>query len=186
MSDLKKLQIGHSEEWRIRRQKEDDVQKPFSCGDDDLDDFFRNDALDYMGEKLSISYVLEDDNGLLAYFSIANDRVSVEDFTNSTTYNRFRRRFSNTKRLRGYPAVKLCRLGVSNLLKRNGLGSRIIQFLKASFHNHQRSACRFLIVDAYRQSLDFYLKNGFIPFNKEDDIQRQTVPLYFDLADLDI
>jgi len=173
-------------EWRIRRQREEDALKPFSCCDDDLDDFFRNDAVYYMGEKLSISYVLEDGNDLLAYFSIANDRVSVDDFTSSTTYNRFRRRFANTKRLRGYPAVKLCRLGVSNLLKRTGLGSKIIQFLKASFYNHQRSACRFLIVDAYRQSLDFYLKNGFIPFNKVDDIQRQTVPMYFDLADLDI
>lgn len=41
-------------EWRIRRQREGDAQKPFSCGDSDLDEFFRNDAMDYMGEKLSM------------------------------------------------------------------------------------------------------------------------------------
>ena len=173
-------------ELRIRRQREDDTLKSFSCGDPDLDDFFRNDAMNYMGEKLSTSYVLEDDNGLLAYFSIANDRISVDNFMNSTSYNRFRRRFVNTKRLKGYPAVKLCRLGVSNLMKGNRLGSKIIQFLKATFYKQQRSACRFLIVDAYRQSLDFYIKNGFIPFNKTDYSLRQTIPMYFDLSDLDI
>lgn len=44
----------------------------------------------------------------------------------------------------------------------------------------------FLTVDAYRKSVDFYLKNGFVPFNEVGAFQRQTIPMYFDLADLDI
>ena len=172
--------------WRIRRQREEDTHKTFSCGDSDLDEFFRKDAMNYMGEKLSTSYILEDTDGLVAYFSIANDRVSIDDFTDHTAYNRFRKRFINAKRLKGYPAVKLCRLGVSNLSKGAGIGTDIINFLKATFYKNQRSACRFLIVDAYRQSADFYLKNGFVPFSNVDDYQRQTIAMYFDLRDLDI
>ena len=171
---------------RIRPQREEDTRKPFCCGDADLDEFFRKDALGYMKERLSTSYILEDGDGVLAYFSIANDRISIDSFNNNTAYNRFRRRFVNTKRLKGYPAVKLCRLGVNNLAKGAGLGTGIIQFLKATFYKHQRSACRFLIVDAYRQSIDFYLRNGFIPCKDVDNIQGQTVSMYFDLADLDI
>lgn len=173
-------------ERRIRRQKDEDARKPFSCGDNDLDEFFRKDSLNYMGEKLSTSYVLEDENGLLAYFSIANDKVSVDNFNDSTSYNRFRRRFDNSKRLKGYPAVKLCRLGVSDLMKGSGIGTDIVGFLKAAFYKNQRSACRFLIVDAYSKSQDFYLKNGFTPFNDVENIDRHTIPMYFDLADLDI
>lgn len=173
-------------DWKIRRQREEDTHKPFSCGDSDLDEFFRKDALNYTVEKLSTSYILEDANGLLAYFSIANDRISIDDFTDNTAYNKFRRRFVNTKRLKGYPAVKLCRLGVSVQNKGTGVGTDIINFLKGTFYKSQRSACRFLIVDAYRQSADFYIKNGFTPFNEVDTHQRQTIPMYFDLADIEI
>jgi predicted GNAT family N-acyltransferase len=169
----------------IRRQLEEDNLKPFTCGDMDLDEFFKQDAIHYMEQKIATSYVIEDDTGLLAYFSIANDRISIDDFNQKTGYNRFRRRFANVKRLRGYPAIKLCRLAVNNAMKGRGIGTSILNFLKATYHKHQRSACRFLVVDAYGAAADFYIKNGFIPVNEDQDSARQTIPMYFDLADLD-
>ena len=53
-------------------------------------------------------------------------------------------------------------------------------------YKKQRSACRFLLVDAYRESVDFYLKNGFTPIDDMPDLQKHTIPMYFDLADMDI
>ena len=172
--------------YLIRRQRYNDVSRPFTCGDEDLDDFFKNDSFYYSNQKLASSYVMEEGNDLLAYFSIANDRISIEDFDRSSTFNKFRRRFVNSKRIRGYPAVKICRLAVNDYLRMNGIGTEIINFLKATFHRKQRSACRFLIVDAYRSSVDFYRKNGFIPINDIINSRKCTVPMYFDLADLDI
>lgn len=171
--------------YRIRRQRYEDVTRPFTCGDSDLDDFFRNDSIHYSRQKLATSYVMEDDAEVLAYFAIANDRISVEDFQRSSSFNKFRKRFVNSKRMRGYPAVKLCRLAVKEQSKHKGLGTEIIDLLKGTFYKMQRSACRFLIVDAYQKSVDFYLKNGFRPVNDVVDSTRYTIPMYFDLADMD-
>lgn len=170
----------------IRNQRYDDVSRVFTCGDADLDDFFKNDSLHYTGHKLASTYIVEDSDDLLAYFSIANDRISVDCFDRSSAFSKFRKRFVNTKRIRGYPAVKICRLAVNDFLRKNGIGTEIINFLKATFHKRQRSACRFLTVDAYRSSVDFYRKNGFIPINDIIDSRKCTVSMYFDLADLDI
>ena len=69
--------------------------------DDDLDEFIRNDAFDYLNERLAISYVVGIRNEIVAYFSIANDRLSYDDFENSTSFNRFRKRhFVNSKRIK--------------------------------------------------------------------------------------
>ena len=142
--------------YRIRRQCEGDIERNFTCGDSDLDDFFKNDSLHYSVQKLATSYVVEGEDALLAYFSIANDSISIEDFYKSSSFNRFRKRFANAKRLKG------------------------------TFYKKQRSACRFLLVDAYRESVDFYLKNGFTPIDDMPDLQKHTIPMYFDLADMDI
>lgn len=173
-------------EYIIRRQRYDDVGRSFTCGDVDLDDFFKNDSLHYTSQKLASTYVLEDTDGLLAYFSLANDRISVDYFDHSSAFNKFRKRFVNSKRIRGYPAVKICRLAVNDFLRKNGIGTEILNLLKATFHKRQRSACRFLTVDAYRSSVEFYRKNGFIPINDIIDSRKYTVPMYYDLADLDI
>lgn len=84
----------------------------FDCGDTDLNDFIINEAHLYRNELIAVSYVLENKTtkDVTAYFSLANDRVSVTDFESNSAFNRFRRkRFVHEKRLRTYPAVKICR-----------------------------------------------------------------------------
>lgn len=76
----------------IRKQRYDDVIRAFTCGDADLDDFFKNDSLHYTGQKLASTYVVEDSDDLLAYFSIANDRISVDCFDRSSAFSKFRKR----------------------------------------------------------------------------------------------
>lgn len=51
----------------------------FDCGDEDLNDFILNEARLYCKELLAVSYVLEREDVHLvhAYFSMANDRISL-------------------------------------------------------------------------------------------------------------
>jgi hypothetical protein len=50
---------------------------------------------------------------VIAYFSLANDKITITDFPDKNAFNRFRRkRFVNQKRLKSYPAVKICRFAV--------------------------------------------------------------------------
>ena len=53
----------------------------FDCGDSDLNDFFRHDALLYKQELLAVTYCFEDVNGkVLGFFSLSNDSLIDKDF----------------------------------------------------------------------------------------------------------
>lgn len=102
---------NYNPNYTVRRLEEGETVKSFDCGDADLNDFILNAAPLYRNELLAISYVMEDENGkTLAYFSLANDKVAISDFESKTEFNRFRKhRFANEKRLKSYPAIKICR-----------------------------------------------------------------------------
>ena len=124
----------------------------------------------------------QDSSVISAYFSLANDKVSLNDFESKTEFNRFRKhRFVNEKRLKSYPAVKICRLGVDLSMKGQSVGTFLLNFIKSYFVIDNKTGCRFLTVDAYAEAVPFYLKNGFIPLN-EEDADADTRLLYFDLA----
>ena len=170
---------------RFRSLKEGERVTEFNCGHtyDDLNDFIINDAHLYKAELLAITYIVEGESKVFAYCSIANDRIGIEDFPSNTLYNRFRKkRFVNSKRIKHYPAIKICRLGVDIDYQTMGLGSKIIDMIKWYFLNDSRSGCRYLTVDAHKDAVEFYQKNGFVTLtdeylSKDDD----TVLMYYDL-----
>lgn len=111
--------------------KPTDCVKTFQCGDEDLDNFITKESADYTKSLLSVTYIVtnKSKNKVVAHFSLAADKLSVNDFASNSEFNRFRkRRFVHEKRLRSYPAVKLCRLGVDISMKGTGLGSIIHGF----------------------------------------------------------
>ncbi|WP_455672145.1 GNAT family N-acetyltransferase [Phocaeicola sp.] len=171
--------------YNVRRLGKKEIIKSFNCGDADLNDFILRESSLYRQALLAVSYVVEskqDSSGVAAYFSLANDKVSLNDFESKTEFNRFRKhRFINEKRLKSYPAVKLCRLGVQAEAKGLHMGSFLIDFIKSYFVVDNKTGCRFLTVDAYADAIPFYLKNGFVPLNTED-ADDETRLLYFDLA----
>lgn len=172
----------------ISKLDEDETVKSFDCGDDDLNDFIVNECALYRKEKLAVTYVLEPEQDtehehIVAFFSLANDRISLADFESKTKYNRFSKRFNNHKRMKSYPAVKIGRLGVSLTMKGQALGSFLLKFIKMYFLLDNKTGCRFITVDAYAAAVPFYLKNGFVPLN-DDDLDDPTRLLYFDLDDV--
>ena len=101
--------------YEMRKLDTSEKIESFDCGDTDLNDFILNESFLYREALLAVSYVLENkvNQRSVAYFSLANDRISLSDFENKTEFNRFRKhRFVNEKRLKSYPAAKICRLGV--------------------------------------------------------------------------
>lgn len=169
---------------QVRRLDEGEKIDSFSCGDADLDDFIVNEASLYRDALLAVSYVMEQSGEPIAYFSLANDRVSIQDFDTNTEFNRFRRpRFVNEKRIKSYPAVKVGRFAVSNSVRGEGIGSMLLDFIKAYFIIDNKTGCRFITVDAYRSAIPFYEKNGFLPLQEEDDKSSPTRLMFFDLAD---
>lgn len=123
-------------DYEIRKLNKTESIQVFDCGDKDLNDFILNESIHYRNALLAVSYVFErkEANQAVGYFSLANDRISIADFENKTEFNRFRKhRFINEKRLKSYPAAKICRLGVDISMKGQSIGTFLLDFIKSFF-----------------------------------------------------
>lgn len=172
-----------AQRYQIRRLGKGEAVSSFDCGDEDLNDFILNESVLYRQARLAVTYIIETKgtNNVVGFFSLANDRVSISDFENKTEFNRFRKkRFINEKRLKSYPAAKICRLGIDLSAKGQSLGTFILDFIKSYFVIDNKTGCRFITVDAYNDAVPFYLKNDFLPLSEEADTDK-TKLLFFDL-----
>lgn len=176
-------------DYIIRKLGVGETVKSFDCGDEDLNDFILRECGPYREALLAVTYVFEakDDTNhehIAAYFSLANDRMSLTDFASKTEFNRFRKhRFINEKRLKSYPAAKICRLATDQSVRGQNIGQFLVKFIKAYFLADNKTGCRFLTVDAYAAAIPFYDKMCFVPLTSEDEGD-ETRLLYFDLNDL--
>lgn len=176
--------------------------KSFDCGNDDLNDFFAKDVLNYMSELLGKSYCFtydDDESQIVAAFTISNDSIKTYTLPNA------RKKKINTdipreKQMKSYPAVLIGRLGVNkNFRKIEGeektVGDQLMDFIKSWFiDKSNKTGCRFIVVDAYNDvaPLKYYKRNGFVELfsseqqekeytNLPNDRDLTTRLLYFDL-----
>jgi|APTNR8051073442_1049403.scaffolds.fasta_scaffold45939_2 hypothetical protein len=154
---------------------------PFDCGNEDLNDFLLNESKLFNDQLITVTYILEKANQTLAFFSIMNDKISVEQFDDRIEYRMWiTGAFPSGKHLSSYPAMKIARLGVHRDYHRNEVGTNILDYLKILFITNNRTGCRFLTVDVYQEASEFYLKNGF-EFLTSSDMNNETRLMYFDL-----
>lgn len=175
--------------YEVRKLRKDETVDVFDCGDADLNDFIITEAPHYRKALLAVTYIFAHckTGKVIGYFSLANDRVSVTDFESKTEFNRFRKhRFINEKRIKSYPAVKICRLGIASEVHGQGIGSMLLNFIKLYFIGENKTGCRFLTVDAYPKAVPFYERNDFQPLRNDDEpLDMPTQLLFFDLGDID-
>lgn len=180
----------------------------FSCGDDDLDDFFNNEAVLYREKLMGKTYCLievltpEETNQsgkeyrIIVAFTVANDSLRICDLPN----NRRKKLIESThKHLKRYPGVLIGRLGVNKDYCGKGYGSEILDYVKNWFSEPEnKTGCRFVIVDALNSPrvLKFYSENKFsflfsadtqeLDYEKVNVNQKKpnTRLMYFDLLDL--
>jgi GNAT superfamily N-acetyltransferase len=171
------------ENTRFVRLTEEHEIKPFDCGDDDLNEFLLVDARFYLKELLAVTYLIESDSDTIAFFSLSNDRIALDNMDSNAQWNKLRRRFPQQKRLRSYPSVKIGRIGVSRHYSNCGYGSKIMNYIKFWFTDVNKTGCRFITVDSYQSAIGFYEKNGFDFLSKEDEGQLTRL-MYFDLMSL--
>jgi ribosomal protein S18 acetylase RimI-like enzyme len=176
---MARIDLGDLELKRL--EPTDDPRPHLVCGDADLDDFFRVDSIAGCRELLSVTYVLISGGNAIAFFSVSNDSIKKEEVPKSTQRRMFNR-IPREKRYRSMPAAKIGRLGVSHEVQSQGIGTLILDYLKASFTKGNKTGCRFLIVDAYNtpRATSFYKKNGFAFMTNRDEGD-QTRIMYFDL-----
>ncbi len=171
-------------DYSLARLDADKIIKPFDCGDVDLNDFLHNDSVNSSNELLTVTYLLESNDETIAFFSLLNDKIRQEDVEDMTAWNRFRKKiFPNAKRFLNYPAMKIGRLGVTCNAQNKKIGKEILDYLKILFVTNNRTGCRFITVDAYKKSIQFYSKNGFLFLTSKDE-SSDTRLMFFDLKSI--
>lgn len=176
--------------------------EPFDCGNDDLNEFFAEDVLEYTSALLGKSYCFtydKDQTKIVAAFTIANDSIKTFSLPNARR-KRVNLRIPRPKQMKSYPAVLIGRLGVHKDFRGireqgNTIGDQLMDFIKSWFiDTGNKTGCRFVVVDSYndKKPLKYYKRNGFTElFTSEEqekeytgiamDKQLKTRLLYFDL-----
>jgi len=162
------------------------IIKPFDCGDDDLNEFLFDKSKDYQQELLATTFVFEDDTKTYAYYSIFNDSFRIEDitFSSKNAVKQFLRHLlPHPKRhLKHYPAIKIGRLAISKQAQQLGLGRRIMDtIIDYATNQNEQCACKFILVDAYKNAVGFYEKMQFEYFS-DNDLNDETRQMYLDIT----
>ena len=168
---------------RIIRLTPDYKFGSFNCEEPDLNDFLLTDAKEYASRLLAVTYLIESNGDVAAFFSISNDRISLSE-SDKATWRRIKSAFPHRKHRSDYPAVKIGRLGVDYRYKEQGLGSSILNFVKKAFITNNRTGCCVVTVDALPSAVNFYKLNGFHLLRKSDRENAETIPMYFNLTRL--
>ena len=160
--------------------------KPFDCEDDDLNDFLFNEAIPYTKEMLATTFIIENDERTLGYYSLLSDSFRVEEtnFASKTQYKNFLRELvPHPKRhLKGFPAIKIGRLAIDKTFKGKGLFALIVNAIIADcIHINQKHACRLITIDAYKKAIPFYERFGF-QFLTENDKDLNIRQMFLDLS----
>lgn len=161
----------------------------FSCGDKDLDEFFKNDVFLYEEEMLGKTYCWVTNSRphkVVCLMTIANDSIKSSGLPKNSR-NRFNRIFNNEKRNLTYPATLIGRLGVNIEFQGKHIGRQLMDYIKdQNIASDNDNACRFLVVDAYNNpdTLSFYEHNGFVYMHKTEDVERMALKRYDEIGNL--
>jgi len=149
----------------------------FTSGNEDLDDYLKNDALFQQDQKISLTFLayeeLENGKKLLGYISILTDSIRINE-------NSELDRFFSEKGIfyKSIPALRIGRLAIRKDCHRMGYGKKMVQFsLMTAIRISEQAGCRFLTVDSKPESVKFYKNLGFV----ESVITENNSKLYLDI-----
>lgn len=147
----------------------------FDCGHPDINDFVRKDIFEYQKQKLGVSYVLADSEGMiLSFITLAMGSVKLPP--------PFVFRVPEISEVPNQlPALKIGRLGTQKTEQKKGYAKELIEyatFLAIEFGD--KIGCYYLTLDAYQENIEIYKKRGFIPFFSELK-GRETMPMFMEI-----
>lgn len=178
--------------------------EPFSCNNEDLDDFFTNQATVFHKHLLAKPYMFclkDSPNTIVCAFTLSNDSIRITNKFNEESKTKFLEGTNlSEKNMRRYPAVLIGRLGTNRQFAGQGIGSAVMEFIKTWVLTTSNIGFRFIIVDAYNTpaTIHYYQKNGFKFLIEDEKLEAKymgigvgrlplnTRLMYFDLLDVNI
>lgn len=137
----------------IRKLTKRDDRSNFTCGDDELDRFFRRQAGQHQFKRwASVTYVATDDELVAGFMTVCPGTLSRGDLGPA---------FKNYPPF-PLPVLLLARLGVATAMQGKGVGKRMLRHaLSLAVELMDSVGCVGVVVDAKADSLTFYEAYGF-------------------------
>jgi GNAT superfamily N-acetyltransferase len=167
--------ISHTQ-LRIASLRDGNDLKYFCSNSDELNDFLKSDALKAQNDLISRTYLCFWKGTLAGFVTLTTDTIGYNlveqcDGIEGYVYQK-------------YPAIKIARLAVDDRYKRRGIGQNLLLWaVGKAYEISKQIGCRYITVDAKRESIDFYLKYEFKIIRKHKD--RDFPPMYFNLYSAD-
>lgn len=171
------------EDMVLRQIECNDATSKFSLGKEILTPlkiFLKKEAFDFHQYEIAKTFILTEERQLpgkiFAYITLMSSQIGLNQDSKpdeSPTIGKYD----------VFPAVKIARLAVDKSVQGRGLGTILLDWCVS----HIRLAimpnigCRFLVVDAKKDSIEFYQKAGFVLLDTETNHSAEHPLMFFDL-----
>lgn len=175
-------------DFQVRLMTDADYENmsAFSCGVEELDNFFRFEVKECVKYRYLSAYCAFLNSGeIIAAFTLMNDALIIisqtekEDFIDDLKWETETDIVDFFNRQSSYPAINIGHLGTSLKYQDKGIGTAIIDLVTETFANYHQAGCQFITVDALnnRRSIKFYQDNLF-NFQTNKDFYALTRRMY--------
>ena len=169
--------------------------RDFDCGDDELNEFLKKDALIQQKARLNVTKLIMCDGKIIGFTSLLTDTIMIKKIRDESIKTEIKEKLKIDKESKSISAVKIGRLALDKRYTGKGLGSHILRNILINLNNTSKNTIgfRFIIVEGYAKAFNFYVvKNGF-EYLKNDDEKIKKIDfiiprdptkkffLYFDL-----
>ena len=150
-----------SEKW-IETVKNFDCNSLKLSNFENLNVFLKKKALKYHEDNFSRTNIYVENSVCVAYYSLSMNTIKEERIEVEKEY----------ESLINYPALFLTRFAIDKNYQNTGIGKAIINEIIKKAYKNQEVASRFLFVDAYPESVSWYLGNSLFTILYSDLTQR--------------
>ena len=156
----------------VRKLRPEDDVSYFSCTDEGLNEFIKEEALAYQRERMGNTYLVFYEEKVVAYFTQSVDAIRVQKMP-------YDERISEFEHMEYYPALKIGRLAVDKNYEKQGIGSFLLSLIcDMGYELSERFGCRFILLNANPDSVSWYERYGF---KKLRERRRREPTMYLDI-----
>ena len=151
---------------------EDHDLSDFDCGDEDLNDFLKNDALNLQNSNLNVTKLVMCDGKIIGFVSLLTDALILKKINDENLKVKIKGKLGVKSKNTNVPAVKIGRFALDKKFSGKGLGSHILRNIlhNLKFIAENNIGFKFIVVEGYAKAFNFYvLKNGFENLKKDDE-----------------
>jgi GNAT superfamily N-acetyltransferase len=166
--------------YTVRKLEPTDSVNSFKTGSSSfapLKTFIQKQAKNFQAAHVAQSYVaVNDDCVVLGFVALTCSEIDIRNGYGLADCEQ-------ASRYDSLPAIKIARLAIDSRHRQMGIGSNLIAHALdiAIGQISPAIGCRFIIADAKKEAISFYLNQGFTLLDTDDNKKRETPVMFFDL-----